>query len=249
MRKLIEKIDILINSGNRGKISSILYDVIMLTAIVASMIPLVFHETCKAFEVIEIVTVSIFIFDYLARWFTSKKQLNKGKLSFVIYPFTPMAIIDLLSIIPAIGLIDSTFKLFRLTRLLKVSRILKSFRYSKRIQMLGRVLYKERKVLLSVLIIAILYIVVTALVMFNIEPQINPITREKTFTTFFDAIYWATVTLTTVGYGDICPVTSIGRMVSIISSLLGIAIIALPSGVITASYLDEIKRNRTETED
>ena len=62
-----------------------------------------------------------------------------------------------------------------------------------------------------------------------------------TFNSFFDALYWATVTLTTVGYGDLCPVTDLGRLISMISSLLGIAVIALPSGVITASYLDELR--------
>lgn len=58
----------------------------------------------------------------------------------------------------------------------------------------------------------------------------------------FDAFYWATISLTTVGYGDIYPVTTIGRIVTMISSVFGIAIIALPSGVITASYLDEINK-------
>ena len=78
--------------------------------------------------------------------------------------------------------------------------------------------------------------------MFNVEPRINPITGDPTFSTFFDALYWATVTLTTVGYGDVCPVTEVGRFVSMLSSIFGVAIIALPSGVITASYMEEIRR-------
>lgn len=61
---------------------------------------------------------------------------------------------------------------------------------------------------------------------------------------FFDALYWATVTLTTVGYGDLTPVTNIGRFVSMLSSLFGVAVIALPSGVITASYLEELRRKK-----
>ena len=81
---------------------------------------------------------------------------------------------------------------------------------------------------------AIAYILVSALVIYNVEPE--------SFATFFDAIYWATISLTTVGYGDIYPVTTIGRIVTMISSVFGIAIIALPSGVITASYLDEINK-------
>ena len=80
--------------------------------------------------------------------------------------------------------------------------------------------------------------------MFNIEPHVNPVTGEPTFQSFFDALYWATVTLTTVGYGDLCPVTDIGRCVSMFSSLFGVAIIALPSGIITASYLDELRNGK-----
>lgn len=82
---------------------------------------------------------------------------------------------------------------------------------------------------------AVAYILISALVIYNVEPA--------SFDTFFDAIYWATISLTTVGYGDIYPVSIIGRIVTMISSILGIAIIALPSGVITAGYLDEINKD------
>ncbi len=66
------------------------------------------------------------------------------------------------------------------------------------------------------------------------------------FTNFFEALYWATTTLTTVGYGDIAPHNDIGRLVSMLSSLVGVAIIALPSGVITAAYLEAIKNDKNE---
>lgn len=68
--------------------------------------------------------------------------------------------------------------------------------------------------------------------MFNIEPE--------TYNNFFDAIYWATVSLTTVGYGDIYAVSVIGKVITMISSLFGIAIVALPAGIITAGYMEEI---------
>ena len=161
-----------------------------------------------------------------------------------MYPFTPMAIVDMLSILPVMNLLSSSFKLLRLTRLLKVAGLLRMFRYSDKVMMFLRVLRKERHVLMSVLVLALFYIFVTALVMFNAEPHINPETGEATFESFFDALYWATVTLTTVGYGDLCPVTQIGRIVSMLSSLFGVAIIALPSGVITASYMEELRDSK-----
>lgn len=224
--------------------ASRLYDWFMLIMIIASITPLMFIDEYPIFKVIEIVTVIAFITDYLLRWSTANILLRKGSLSYIIYPFTPMAIIDLLSILPGLNLISPEFKLLRLTRLLKIIRLLKIFRYSDKITMFLQVLKKERQVLLSVLMLALFYIFVTALIMFNAEPHINPATGAITFHSFFDALYWATVTLTTVGYGDLCPVTDIGRVVSMLSSLFGVAIIALPSGVITASYLEELREYR-----
>lgn len=224
--------------------ASRLYDWYMLIMIVASITPLMFIDDYPIFKVIEIVTVIAFIIDYILRWSTANLQLKRGLLSYILYPFTPMAIIDLLSILPGLNLISPEFKLLRLTRLLKIFRLLKVFRYSDKITMFLRVLKKERQVLLSVLMLALFYIFVTALIMFNAEPHINPETGAVTFHSFFDALYWATVTLTTVGYGDLCPVTDIGRVVSMLSSLFGVAIIALPSGVITASYLEELREYR-----
>lgn len=234
----------LINRDRKGMWASRLYDWYMLIMIVASITPLMFIDDYPIFKVIEIVTVIAFIIDYLLRWSTANLQLKRGLLSYILYPFTPMAIIDLLSILPGLNLISPEFKLLRLTRLLKIFRLLKVFRYSDKITMFLRVLKKERHVLLSVLMLALFYIFVTALIMFNAEPHINPETGAVTFHSFFDALYWATVTLTTVGYGDLCPVTDIGRVVSMLSSLFGVAIIALPSGVITASYLEELREYR-----
>lgn len=238
---LQERIYDLINRDRKGMWGSRLYDWYMLFMIIGSIVPLMFLKDYPVFKVIEVITVTAFIIDYILRWYTADIQLKKGWISYVIYPFTLMAIIDLLSILPGLNLISPEFKLLRITRLLKIVRLLKVFRYSEKVTLFIRVLSKEKEVLLSVLILAVFYIFITALIMFNAEPHINPDTGEETFHSFFDALYWATVTLTTVGYGDLCPVTGIGRMVSMLSSLFGVAIIALPSGVITASYLDELR--------
>ena len=238
MRKRIFQI---IEQDRKGDFVSIAYDVMMLIVIAASIIPLMFVEEHPIFHQIERVTVSIFIVDYLLRWLTSDFRLGKKGWSFVVYPFSGWAIIDLLSILPGLSILGQSFKIFRVTRLLRILRLFKFVRYSEKIQVLGRVIRKERAVLLSVLGIAVFYVFLTALIMFNTEPHIDPSTGAATFGSFFDALYWATVTLTTVGYGDLTPVTDLGRCISMLSSLFGVAIIALPSGVITASYLDELR--------
>ena len=214
----------------------------MVLTILVSLIPLMFMETHNVFWFTEMASTIVFIIDYLLRWATADIRNNNRKMAFATYPFSPMAIIDLLSILPAVTLLNPAFKLFRFIRLLRLTRVLKIFGISSKVRLFMSILYKERQVLSSVLILAILYIFVTALILFNVEPHVNPDTGQQTFHSFFDALYWATVTLTTVGYGDMCPVTDIGRLVSMLSSLFGIAIIALPSGVITARYLDELKK-------
>lgn len=150
-----------------------------------------------------------------------------------------MAIIDLLSILPSINMINKGFKslkTIRLIRTFRVLRIFKSFRYSKNIQIILQVGKNSKKALIAVLYLAIGYIFVCTLIIFNVEPD--------SFNTFFDAIYWATISLTTVGYGDIYPITTLGRIITMVSSFMGIAIVALPAGIITAGYMKEIESDK-----
>lgn len=236
----------IIERGRSNDMLSVTYDVFMLFVISASIIPLMFVENIPIFLYVESITVPIFIFDYILRWVTADYKLKKKALSFLYYPFTPMAIVDLLSILPGLNVLTPGFKIFGMTRIFKILRLFKFLRYSDKLEILWKVIKKEKGVLLTVLGVSVFYVFVTALIMFNAEPHINPNTGIATFESFFDALYWATVTLTTVGYGDLCPVTDIGRCVSMLSSLFGVAVIALPSGVITASYLDELRHGRKE---
>lgn len=173
--------------------------------------------------------------DYILRLITADYITKKtGIVPFVSYPFRPMAIIDLLSILPSVSNLNYAFKVFRVFRLFKTLRIFKFFRYSKNITIILNVLSKKKDALLTVGMLALSYIFVTALIVFQVEPD--------TFGNFFKAIYWATVSLTTVGYGDIYPTSDIGRIISMISSFLGIAIVALPSGIIISGYQEEIEK-------
>ena len=236
MRKKL--FSIIESAENDSKLSNV-YDFIMMLTIVVSVVPLAFKETNSIFQWIDYITVTIFILDYFLRLITADYKLKKSVISFFVYPITPMAVIDLISILPSITILNSSFrllKLFRLLRTLKVLRAFKFLRYSKSFDIITNVFRKQKKVLSAVATMAVAYILISALVIYNVEPD--------SFETFFDAIYWATISLTTVGYGDIYPITTIGRIVTMISSAFGIAIIALPSGVITAGYLEEISKDK-----
>lgn len=240
MRKRLYEV-ISASNGN-DKLSSA-YDIFMMAVIIASLIPLIFKQSFAAFGIIDKVCVGIFIIDYLLRWITADYKYSKNKaIPFIRYPFSAMAIIDLISILPSLTILNQGFKLLRLLRMfraLRVFRAFKLFRYSKNAQIIANIFKKQKGPLSYVLILALGYIIISALVVFNVEPD--------SFGSFFDAIYWATVSLTTMGYGDIYPVTEIGRIVTMISSLFGIAIVALPAGIITAGYMDELS-NVAKTE-
>lgn len=221
----------------RNKLKALLdhkmYDSVMIFVILASFVPLVFKHQTDVLRIIDHVTVGIFIIDYLVRWVASSLSETKSAPRAVLtYPLQPMAIIDLLSILPSIVLISPAFKALRVLRLIRALRVFRIIRYSKNIRILVNVFRKQRQSLTAVGCLAVGYIFISAIVIFQIEPN--------TFDDFFDAVYWATVSLTTVGYGDIFATSDIGRLITMISAFMGIAIVALPAGIITAGYMDEL---------
>ena len=218
--------------------ASTAYDILMITLVVLSLLPLTMKTDPPVFTLIEYVTVVVFSLDYLLRWATADcKYGTKNATAFLRYPFSPMAIIDLLSILPSLLTIHPAFRLLRVMRLLRALRVLrvaKVLRYSSSLRILSAVMRDSRKPLLAVLSLAAGYIVLSALLMFTVEAE--------SFDDFFEAVYWATMSLTTVGYGDIYPVSSLGRAITMVSSLMGIAVIALPSSIITAGYIKELNQ-------
>lgn len=237
MRKRIYEIIEL--SQDNDCVSSV-YDILMMVAIIISIIPLAFKQTYTFFYYTDIATTVLFIIDYILRLITADYKINKKSISsFIRYPFTLLAIIDLISILPTLTILNSGFKLlrlFRMFRTFRVFRIFKAFRYSKSITIIAKVIRNSKDALLAVCTLAIGYIIISALVIFNVEAD--------SFETFFDAVYWATVSLTTVGYGDIYPVTTAGRIITMISSIFGIAVVALPAGIITAGYMDALNSDK-----
>lgn len=233
MRKRIFEI-IEVSSGD--DLASRVYDWCMMATILVSLIPLATKSTAPWTVAVDKITVAVFIVDYLLRLWTADFKLpRRGRWAFVIYPVTPMALIDLLTILPSFGVISRgarVLRIFRLFRTFKVFRVVKFVRYSKNIEIILSVLRQQRGALLTVGALAGGYILISALIVFNVEPD--------TFNTFFDAIYWSTISLTTVGYGDIYPVSTAGRIFTMLSSMVGIAIVALPAGIITAGYMDAV---------
>ena len=205
------------------------YDIFIMLVAIASIVPLMFKESNAFLDRLDIITVYILFFDYIFRWISYDYiSGRKSPQAFILYPFTPFAIIDLISLLPSLGLIGQGW------RILRMLRIFKAFHYSDSFTYIINAFKKEKRTLGSVLIIALAYIFVSALAMFSYEPE--------TFDSFFDALYWATTALTTVGYGDVYPLSDVGKLISMISPLFGVAVISLPAGIITASFVEEINK-------
>ena len=148
-------------SMNRQKIANIIdrksrsdwmctaYDWFMVLTILVSLLPLMFMDTHKVFT--EMASTLVFIIDYLLRWGTTDLRSNNRKVAFLTYPFSFMAIIDLLSILPAVTLLNPVFKLFRFIRLLRLTRILKMFGISSKVRFFSVYLVSLRYELYSCL--------------------------------------------------------------------------------------------------
>lgn len=230
-----------IEVSRMGDNSSRAYDVLMTVAIIVGLIPMTLkHDNIFTFW-IEIVTTTVFLIDYVARVYTADYKMGfKNYRAYIAYLFTPLALFDFLSILPIICLFTNLSSMFGLLRLFRVFRALKLVRYSKTMVIIANVIRKVKKQLLAVLILITVYIFVSAMLVFQLEPNL--------FNNFFDALYWATISITTIGYGDISPVTPIGRMITMLSALVGVAVIALPSGIITAAYMQEITKKKSKYE-
>ncbi|MCB4943336.1 ion transporter [Streptococcus mutans] len=233
MRQTIyEIIDSKDNDSTVGKC----YNAFMILTISFSLLPPTVKTDSEWKYNIDNITSLLFLIDYLLRFCTADFHLNKGKLSFLYYPFTPLAIIDLLCLSPSVLLWNNSLKLLKIIRFTRMLRLFKIIRHSKNITIILNVLKKQKDSLVIVGIFSLGYIFLSALIIFNVEPN--------TFPSFFDAIYWATISLTTVGYGDIFAVSTIGKIITMFSSLIGVAIVALPAGIITAGYMEEIQNHK-----
>lgn len=224
--RIVEKTD----DGSKFRLGK-MYDWYIVTVAVISIIPLMFRTPLPIFRHVETVTVYLLFLDYILRWMTHDYHVGKhSPWAFIIYPVTPMAIMDILGLLPTLGLLPGSFMILRLLRLVKIMQ------YSKSCKRIVKVFENQKKMLISVLTIATVYIFISALIMFVHEPADN-------FHDFFDALYWATTALTTVGYGDVYPHTDIGKFISMLSSFFGVAVIAMPASIVTAGFMDELNKD------
>lgn len=237
MRNIRKKIYETVHVYDNG-LQSIVYKYFMIATAFLSIVPLLFKEALPVFSITDAVCLVIFVIDYALRWISIDYKIGHHWSSFFKFPFRIFPIIDLMSILSLSAGVLGISGLLRFISVMKVFRVVRILKYSKSVRTIMNILSISRKPLTAVASLALGYILISALIIFNVEPE--------SFDTFFDAIYWATISLTTVGYGDIYPVTAVGRSVAMLSSFFGIAVVALPAGIVTAKYLNDLKDNDKE---
>ena len=235
-----------------GDHSSKLFDIFILSMIASNAVALVletvdpFYERGSVFfKTFEAVSVLIFSVEYLLRiWsctVSAKYALPiSGRLRFAA---TPLAVIDILAILPfyfsylGASLLGADLRFLRAVRLFRMFRLAKLGRYSVALRTLGAVLADKKEHLLLTLFILALLLLGASSLMYYAENGAQP----EQFSSIPAAMWWAVATLTTVGYGDVCPVTGIGKMVAAVIAILGIGMLALPTSILGAAFVEEMQ--------
>ncbi|GBD36558.1 Cyclic nucleotide-gated potassium channel [bacterium HR36] len=197
------------------------------------------------FGTIEVASVAIFTVEYVARlWTCTYSPLYRhpwiGRLKFTL---TPMALVDLLAILPfSAGFVTYDLRFLRALRLLRLARLAKLGRYSAAMQIMARALRRCREELVLTAGLMVVLILTSASLIYLAEHESQP---DK-FPDILAAMWWSVITLTTVGYGDVYPVTPLGKVFAGVVSLFGVGMVALPAGVLGASLLEEIRASRQQ---
>ncbi|MDW7668704.1 MAG: ion transporter [Bacillota bacterium] len=196
------------------------------------------------FKTFEVISVIIFSIEYLARVYISDlKYKEKNKLkSRLFFMITPMAIIDLMAILPFYipFLIPVDLRFLRMFRIFRVFRIFKLNRYSKSMNLIMKVIKKSLDELMATVFILIMLILLSATMIYYAETGAQP----EEFPNIINTLWWAVCTLTTVGYGDVYPITSLGKILTSIISILGIGLVALPTGIISSGFIAEVQTKK-----
>ena len=244
-KRLFEIIEI----GNLSDNPSRNFDYLIVIAIVLNVIAL-FLDTFEGMQkystvllAVEIVTVAIFIIEYVLRIYTADylyPDLSRGK-AILKFIFSFEGIIELLTIIPAFFL--SGFAVFRILRVARILRLFRVNSYTDSFNVIASVIIEKKNQILSSLFIVLVLMLASSLCMYSVEHEAQP----EYFKNAFSGIWWSMSTLLTIGYGDISPVTTLGRAMAIVIAFLGVGAVAIPTGIISAGFVEQYTQAQHST--
>lgn len=241
MNKTRKRLFDIIQIGNTSDRPSRYFDIFIAVVIIAN-ISVLFLETFQSlseyfglFDAIDDITVSIFIVEYILRIWTADFLFPEQKRGVAIFRFITSAngIIELLTILPFFFL--SGMVVFRMLRVVRIFHLFRLNSHYDSFSVIRTVLNEKKNQILSSLFIIFIVIMASSLLMYNVENKVQP----ESFENAFSGLWWSVSTILTIGYGDIYPVTILGKILGVIISFLGVFAVALPTGIISAGFVEQ----------
>ena len=245
----------IISKAEEGDRASLIFDWTIIILIALSILSIILESFIDlvaqyrpAFTVFEFISVIVFTIEYFLRIWTADLLYPEAKHPRLKYIFSFMAIIDLLAILPFfIPFISADLRflrMMRLFRLFRLLRVIKLGRYVDALQIIFKVIKTSGPQLIMSVVICSFVMLFSAIIMYSVE---NPVQPEQ-FPNVIASLWWAICTLTTVGYGDVYPITPVGKILASVISLVGIGIIAIPTGIIAAGFSEVISKEHQAEE-
>lgn len=238
--------------AQNGDRASRAFDVFIFTLIILNVAAMILgtvasiHEQFGVYlEWFEIISIVIFTVEYLARLWacTAEPEYAEPLRGRLRYALTPLALIDLLAVLPFyLPFVALDFRFARSLRLFRLFRIAKLARYMDSLKLLGRVVQRKKEQLISSLLVLFFLLIVASSLMYYAEHPHQP----EAFPDIPTSMWWAVETLTTVGYGDVYPISPVGRILGTIVAILGIGIFALPTAILGSGFLEEIQKEKEQ---
>lgn len=224
--------DIIDSTDNRaGRIFSILIQILILISVVTfsmETLPDLEPETRMTLRYIEICSVLIFTIEYFLRIYVADRKLK--------FMFSFFGIIDFLAILPFYLAIGVDLRSLRALRFLRLFRILKLVRYNKAMNQFSRAIKSAKEQIFLFIFITLILIYFAAVGIYYFENEAQP----EHFSSIFDSLWWAIITLTTVGYGDVYPITVGGKVFTFVILMIGLGIVAIPTGIISSALTNSV---------
>lgn len=254
MNKLKKKIFNVIQIGNKEDFISRAFDYFIVFAIFLNLLVTIletyeeFTPYIGAIKLVELITILIFTLEYILRlWTADYLYPEKKKCAAVLgFVFSFYGLIDLLTILPYYlpFLLPFGAVAFRLFRVIRIFRLFKINSQYDAFNVITDVLKAKKNQLLSSLALILIFMTAASLCMYGLEHDAQP----EAFRNAFSGIWWSVSTLLTVGYGDIYPVTALGRFMAIIIAFLGVGMVAIPTGIISAGFVEQYNKSKNDTD-
>ena len=243
--KAYHLIDISDMSNSLNRSYNIIYTITILLNIFVSV--LITFESIRInydnlLRFIENATVVFFTIDYILRIWTAKYLYNMGNglKAYLKYQCSFTGIIDFLSVVPywLPMFFPSGIATFRVLRVVRIFRLFRINAYYDSLNIITEVLRNTKQQLISSVFIIVVLMIASSLCMYSVEHEAQP----EIFENAFSGIWWSASTLLTVGYGDIYPITTLGKFLGIVITFLGVGMVAIPTGIISAGFVDHYSR-------